>query len=199
MIKPLTVLFVILLAPVFTHAQELSVLEVVEQVSQQILADLELERENFAQDPESFYQKLDARLGGVVNFTAIARGVMNRFYRDANDQQRLEFVRIFRRSLVVGYAKVLVATKSKAIQVLPLSEPATTRAQVKMRVETETGDQVMLIYSMAITDERWQIRNIIVEGINLGLTFRNQFASQMTILDGDLDAVIATWIVSGSN
>jgi phospholipid transport system substrate-binding protein len=41
----------------------------------------------------------------------------------------------------------------------------------------------------------WRIRNVIVNGINLGLTYRNQFAAAVTspANRGDLDKVIAGW------
>ena len=39
----------------------------------------------------------------------------------------------------------------------------------------------------------WQLRNIIIEGVNLGEIYRNQFEASARQNDGDLDAVIASW------
>ena len=41
----------------------------------------------------------------------------------------------------------------------------------------------------------WRVRNVIVNGINLGLTYRNQFAEALRspANKGDIDKVIAGW------
>ena len=41
----------------------------------------------------------------------------------------------------------------------------------------------------------WKLINIIINGVNLGLTFRNQFYSLMK-KENDLDKVIDKWIAS---
>jgi phospholipid transport system substrate-binding protein len=53
-----------------------------------------------------------------------------------------------------------------------------------------------VIYSMRLSkDGVWRVYNLIINGINIGLTYRNQFASSMKSPEhrGNLDAVIATW------
>ena len=44
-------------------------------------------------------------------------------------------------------------------------------------------------------DGSWRMYNIIINGINIGLTYRNQFASAMKAPEnnGSLDAVINGW------
>jgi phospholipid transport system substrate-binding protein len=49
---------------------------------------------------------------------------------------------------------------------------------------------------MAYTDSGgWRMRNIIVNGVNMGLTYRNQFASaaQNPEYGGNLDQIIDAW------
>ena len=41
----------------------------------------------------------------------------------------------------------------------------------------------------------WKLINIIINGVNLGITFRNQFYSLMK-KENDLDKVIAEWVAS---
>ena len=52
------------------------------------------------------------------------------------------------------------------------------------------------IYDMYLNDlGEWKLINIIINGVNLGLTFRNQFYSLMK-KENDLDKVIGKWIAS---
>ena len=44
----------------------------------------------------------------------------------------------------------------------------------------------------------WLIINIIVNGVNLGLTFRNQFRALATEYDNDIDEIINNWISDAS-
>ena len=39
----------------------------------------------------------------------------------------------------------------------------------------------------------WKLRNVIIESVNLGEIYRNQFESAARKRDGDLDAVIDSW------
>ena len=43
---------------------------------------------------------------------------------------------------------------------------------------------------------KWKLINIVINGVNLGLTFRNQFYSLMKTEDNDMDVVIDKWITS---
>jgi phospholipid transport system substrate-binding protein len=39
----------------------------------------------------------------------------------------------------------------------------------------------------------WRVTNVTIDGINLGLAFRQQFASAMAQNEGRMDDVIASW------
>ena len=45
-------------------------------------------------------------------------------------------------------------------------------------------------------NNEWKIINIVVNGINLGLTFRSQFYSLMDKNNNDISKVIDKWITS---
>ena len=40
---------------------------------------------------------------------------------------------------------------------------------------------------------QWKLINIVINGVNLGLTFRNQFRALAEEFDGDIDKVILNW------
>jgi len=70
---------------------------------------------------------------------------------------------------------------------------------VKQEIRLAGGEVYPVIYSMALSEDgQWRMRNIIVNGVNMGLTYRNQFASavQDARYQGDMDKVIEGWIAS---
>jgi len=62
-----------------------------------------------------------------------------------------------------------------------------------MKVTTQDDKSFKLTYSMAKKESQWQVRNIIVDGINMGLTYRSQFDSMMISNANNIDVVIDTW------
>jgi phospholipid transport system substrate-binding protein len=98
--------------------------------------------------------------------------------------------------MVKLYAKALISFESKSIEVLQPSEEDVSprKAKIMSHVTAEDGTVYKVIYSMRKNKQgEWQARNMIVDGINLGLTYLNQFDSAMNRYSGDMDKVIASW------
>ena len=49
-------------------------------------------------------------------------------------------------------------------------------------------------YKLRKNDQNWMIVNIIVNGVNLGLTFRNQFQALATNNNGDINLTLDEWV-----
>ena len=45
--------------------------------------------------------------------------------------------------------------------------------------------------------DEWKLRNMVVESINLGKIYRNQFDNAYQVYGGDIDRVIDNWVVTG--
>lgn len=169
--------------------------QVVQATTDQVLGELTGKREQFKQDPEAFYQALNGILTPVVDFDGFARGVMTvRFSRQASPQQMEAFQESFKRSLVKFYGSALLEYDNQEIRMLPpvaATEPG--RASVNMEVVGRSGAIYPVTYTMEQKGEAWKVRNVIINGINVGKLFRDQFAESMRSNGNDLDKVIATW------
>jgi len=172
--------------------------ERVEQVSDAVLALIEAARGYAQDDPERFYREITELLDPVVDFDSFARSVMAVHYRDATPAQRRRFADSFKWGLVRTYALALTEFSTGTLRVLPPAQPQRnpTRHNVRVEVVTPSGSVYPVQYSMALSRQgEWQVRNIIVNGVNIGLTYRNQFASAMSDPrnSGSLDKVIDGW------
>lgn len=168
----------------------------VEKETEKLVQKLNNERGLYESDPEAFYESMNESLSGFVDFRRIAARVMGRYARQATPEQRDEFVRVFKRSLFDSYAQALVNTEDFEIAVTEarVDDNNQNRASVSMEVESASGNRYPVTYSMYRNDEdQWLMENIIVEGVNLGLAFRDRFAQDMEANRGDIDAVIAGW------
>ncbi|MCK0107082.1 ABC transporter substrate-binding protein [Marinobacter sp. S0848L] len=164
--------------------------------TQMLVQKLNAEKGLFEKDPEAFYQSMDDALTDFVDFRRIAARVMGRYARQTTREQRDEFVAKFKRSLFDSYAKALVTADDFRIEVreaeiLPQNE---NRASVQLVVITASGNRYPVTYSMYKKDDgRWLMENVIVEGVNIGLAFRDRFAQEMEENRGQVQVVIDGW------
>lgn len=136
---------------------------------------------------------IEARLRRDVDFDYIARRVMGRAGRGATPEQLRRFTEALRTGLVRTYARTMAGFRIDDLEVLDtrIPERRDDRASVVMRVVAADGQTYPLEYSMARRDEGWQVLNVTVDRINLGLTLARQF--ERALEANDLETVIARW------
>lgn len=164
--------------------------------TQMLVQKLNAEKGLFEKDPEAFYQSMDDALTDFVDFRRIAARVMGRYARQTTREQRDEFVAKFKRSLFDSYAKALVTADDFRIEVREAEILAQNenRASVQLVVITASGNRYPVTYSMYKKDDgRWLMENVIVEGVNIGLAFRDRFAQEMEENRGQVQVVIDGW------
>ena len=168
----------------------------VEENTLKLVDRLEGIRDVYQDDREAFYGEMNEALEDFVAFRRIAGRVMGQYARQASEEQRDQFVRAFRRSLYDAYGGAMLDTGDFELTVTgaEINERNENRATVNLRVTTEGGDRYGVAYSMyrADSDSQWQMENVIVEGINIGLAFRDRFGQEME-KRGSLADVIDNW------
>ena len=168
----------------------------VDENTQKLVQKLNAEKGVYEKDPEAFYASMDETLEEFVDFRRIAARVMGRYARQTTPEQRDAFVEKFKRSLFDSYAQALVSAEDfeiivKEATILPQNED---RASVEMELISASGNRYPVTYSMYRTgDDRWMMENVIVEGVNIGLAFRDRFAQEMEENRGQVQAVIDGW------
>ncbi|KKM19406.1 hypothetical protein LCGC14_1655970 [marine sediment metagenome] len=168
----------------------------VNENTQQLVDQLNNEKGLYDRDPDAFYQSMDDALEGFVDFRRIAARVMGRYARQTTPEQRDEFVTKFKRSLFDSYAQALVSAEDFKIKVndATINPQDDNRASVAMEVITASGNRHAVTYSMYRKEGgSWMMENVIVEGVNIGLSFRDRFTQEMEANRGQIQAVIDGW------
>ena len=170
------------------------VVHVVEQLKTEIVAN----REALAKDDVALRAKADEILSPLINFDNFAKNVMGKYYRRASKAQRLEFSAVTKETLLKSYATALLEFDEEKVNILPLSpSKKKNKARVNMEFVTDAGSQVDIVFLMKLSKEDvWLLDNVIISGINFGLTFRKQFASMVQKNKNDIDLAIASWAKS---
>ncbi|TNE81138.1 MAG: ABC transporter substrate-binding protein [Gammaproteobacteria bacterium] len=191
----LLTLALVLVGPVRADAAD-DLRAYVDQNTQRLVERLNSEKGLYESDPEAFYASMDEALSEFVDFRRIAARVMGRYARQTTPEQRDAFVAKFKRSLFDSYAQALVnADEFEIIVKEAVINPNNDgRASVDMEVISASGNRYPVIYSMYRNKEgQWLMENVIVEGVNIGLAFRDRFTQEMEENRGRVQAVIDGW------
>ena len=171
---------------------------VIEEAVTRMTDRLVEQRDELNQDASKVRALVNEELDTLVDFRRITRMVMGSYFSQARNDQRVRFMEVFRTSLVNTYASGVTLYDGQEVTVLPLRD-ADRRgdyARVRMQFNTDSGQQVPIHYTLFQRDNQWRVINVHVSGLDLGDTFRRQFAQAMNANGDDIDAVIASWSAS---
>ncbi|MFT7144980.1 MAG: phospholipid transport system substrate-binding protein [Alphaproteobacteria bacterium] len=193
------IVLVLALFAVFSQtarADEMNAHDVVEVSAQKVMLAISAGRQGFDMDPQPLTDEVTKLLEPVVAFESISVSVMGKYKNQATDAQKERFAKAFKEVMVNLYAKALITFDSEKVMVIPAEEDNkySNKEKVVMHVTGADDSIYKLTYSMRMNKEgQWQARNMIVDGINLGLTYLNQFDSAMNRYNKDMDKVIDSW------
>ena len=153
----------------------------------------------FAEDREQYEQKIKDIFEPMIDFRRVAASVMGKKYYLASTQdQRNEFVDVFKDSLLDTYAETLAQWENqKIVTIFPNKIIVLDNLKnIEVRQELNTGStKYPISYKLRKNkNNSWSIVNIIVNGVNLGLTFRNQFQALANKNNGDIEDTLEGWV-----
>ena len=172
--------------------------EYVEKIHEDIVLVVRAKQDIYEENPEEFIKAISFALQPLVDFKRISRNVMGRYYKDANKEQIEKFNKVFKVSLLETYSKTLAEFKDEEILVSSEVKKSPKGNKEKVSLQIVTSTKVYpAVYDMYLNkDGQWKLINIVINGVNLGLTFRNQFYSLMEKEGNNLDVVIERWVTS---
>ena len=167
----------------------------VDQVTQDVLGVVANNKTTIKDNPEKYYAEVSKVLEPVVAFDYIAKVVMAQYYKSATDKQRDAFATTFTQSMVETFAKGMANYSDFEITVQPPEGDISDQRKVEVLQEVKTNDGKHIVsYTMAkARTGEWKLINVVLNGINLGKSFRDQFTQAASQQSGDIDKVIATW------
>ncbi|HET8731117.1 MAG TPA: ABC transporter substrate-binding protein [Moraxellaceae bacterium] len=185
----------LLVLPLAATATDSNPQQVLQSATDTLLARITKDKDSLKKDPQALYSLVDQNITPFMDVDGIARRVMGQYYRQATPAQQAEFTRVFKQSLIRTYAKGLTNYDGQKIVFKPYKPGEDPRkAQVDVEVYGSTGEVYPVTFQMQQDKTgAWKVQNLILNGINLGLTFRNQFGSAVEANRGSIDKAIAGW------
>ena len=169
-----------------------------------VIEPLKIARDTFYRDVAKFkegkltedelVERISEQFAPLINDRTVALRVMGRFARQATEAERDRFTDRLELSLVDAYARGLAAYGGEQL-VLPeqgvILKPG--RALVEARLESRSRDVLPIQFALGFDKQKgWMVENVVIAGINLGLTLRNQFADLVKSA-GSVSGAIDSW------
>ena len=149
----------------------------------------------YTNDPESFKDKINTVFEPMVDFRRVGASVMGKkYYLAASKSQRLQFIQSFKESLLDTYSSTLAQWgDQKIVTIFPEVSELKTTEDVQQNLITSSNIYPITYKVRKDKNGNWLIINIIVNGVNLGLTFRNQFQALAKEHNENIDEIIKHW------
>ena len=173
----------------------------VEQASASMMTVLENEALKQPEQEEQLINEIEGILNPVVDFDYVSKRVMGKYYRRVNEQQQQVFSDVFKDTMVRTFAKSLVGFDIVRYEMAPEGQPSPEEDKqiVSVYIYSSLGQQYTLVYYMLKQADGWKLVNVLVDGINLRLNFKNQFSDMVSRNNGDVKQVISDWKIAIAN
>ena len=165
--------------------------------AQQMVSVLTENSDLFNSDRESYENKIKEIFEPMIDFRRVAASVMGKkYYLLSTKTQRADFVEIFKDSLLDTYAETLAQWGDSTISTHFFDDQINFEIKnIEVKQTLNTGSSKYPIsYKLRKSDGEWKIVNIIINGVNLGLTFRNQFQALAISNNEDIESTLNSWV-----
>ena len=169
--------------------------EFIDSKAQEMVNVLKKNNELFYSDKDAYENKIKVIFEPIIDFRRVSALVMGKkYYVASSKEQRRKFIEVFKDSLLDTYSETLAQWQDQNI-ITVFPENYKYEKQVNVKQNLYTSSSVYPIkYTLRRDGDEWKIINIVVNGVNLGLTFRNQFRALADSNNGDIDLTIASWV-----
>ncbi len=130
----------------------------------------------------------------VSNFDvpAIGRFVLGRYWREANDAQRAEYMKLFEDLLVITYGNRFAEYGGEKLKVQQGRDLGGGEILVGSEVIRPVGAPVKVDWRIRKSGDNLKIIDVIIEGVSMAVTQRDDYAAAIQRGGGKIDALLAS-------
>ncbi|TCH62789.1 ABC transporter substrate-binding protein [Acinetobacter sp. ANC 4862] len=166
----------------------------VKKVADSLISRLKADNAKLQNNPAAVKAIVRQNLDPYIDSHSFTRIVMGTYATNqySTAAQRAQFERNFRETLIENYGSAFAKFSNQSYSLRPYKDTNSKNPVVTMDFNNK-GEKIPVSFQLVDKGNQWKIRNINVSGIDLGLQFRNQFASTVKLNGGNLDKAIANF------
>lgn len=166
--------------------------KIVEETSSKVLNTINEDNDRLREDPALINQLINDTVIPIIDLDSMGKLILGKYWKQANEGQRLSFIAEFKDMLIRTYAKSLVDYGHAKVSVLPARDKQEGKYYtVQSELSVGSGKaplQVAYIFRKNKQTE-WKVFDLAVDGLSLVKNFRTSFSQE--IRETSLDALIA--------
>lgn len=108
---------------------------------------------------------------------AIGKFVLGRYWRTATDEEKQEFLKLFEELLVKSYARRFAEYSGESFEVRNVRDEANGESLVQSLVVRPGAENIRVDWRLRADNSDFRILDVIVEGLSMAVTQRDEFAS----------------------
>jgi phospholipid transport system substrate-binding protein len=112
------------------------------------------------------YDKLHPLITSLFDTPTIAKVILSRYWKEINDQEKEEFIKLFNELSTATYASRFDGYNGETFVDLGSEELNKGRLLVKTELQQPGDDPVRMDYLMQQNKEGWRIISVIADGVN---------------------------------
>ena len=158
------------------------------------LTIIKTEGSKYEEKPDEFKEKLKNIWEPMVDVGLVSRLILSKAYKTATEEQILLFQTRTKKLLLDTYISALLEFEDYELETsrkIKENKNKTLEVEINFFSASDSFKAKFTLYKNK--QGELKIINIIIDGINLGLTFRNQFQYNLKNENYDLDKAIETW------
>ena len=122
---------------------------------------------------------------------AISRFVLGQYWRTASEAQRQDFVALFEAYVVHAYAVRFNEYGGQQLQVIAARAEGDDSSLVQSRIAQPNGAPPLKVdWRVGKTAKGYKINDVVIEGVSMAVTQRQEFASVIQRNGGQIDALL---------
>ncbi len=118
-------------------------------------------------------EQLKDVINGFIDFETFSRRALGRYWDERTDQERSDFVRVFRQLVRNSSVRKLEVYQADRVE---YQEPEERGENVRVTTLAYKGDRsVEIVYLMHQIDSEWKVYDVVVDGASTTRNYRDSF------------------------
>lgn len=148
-----------------------------------------LANESYSNDRKA--REFKKLLEDSFDMKTIGRFAMGRHWRDASDSQKSEYLKLFEAMVVDVYTRRFDEYSGQAFRVGAARADGKRDTIVSSFITSEDGPEVQVDWRVRYKKNKYQVVDVIVEGVSMSVTQRSEFSTLIQRGGGDVDVLIS--------
>lgn len=141
---------------------------------------------------DSAVDELRALLSKSLDADRISIGVLGKYREALSTEEVTQFETVLVSSFADLIGRALGSLEEYELTITDVKEKS-GRAQVRAIMMPTVGGRYDAVVSLGAAQDNWLVQNLTLNGVNLGLTYRNQFASLMEENGNNFASALEAW------